>query len=67
MGKIDSHKFKHLFEPNHPSVMLDNFVVLISSYHNRKFKRQVSESLFIKHNRPSLKKQGNSVPLKLFN
>ena len=54
-------------EANHPTVTLDDFTVLSSGHRNRKFKRKVSESLFIKQNRPTLNKHDTSVPLKLFN
>ena len=64
---INSHMFKHSMAANHPTVTLDDFTVLRSGYHNRKFKKKVSESLFIKQNRPTLNKHGTSVPLKLFN
>ena len=64
---INSHLFKHSMAANHPTVTLDDSTVLSSSYHDRKFKRKVSESLFIKQNRPTLNKHGTSVPLKLFN
>ena len=64
---INSHMFKHLVVANHPTVIVDDFTVLCSGYRNRKFKRKVSESLFIKQNRPTLNKHGTSVPLKLFN
>ena len=64
---INSHMFKHSMAANHSTVTLDDFTVLRSGYHNRKFKKKVSESLFIKQNRPTLNKHGTSVPLKLFN
>ena len=64
---INSHIFQNSMAANHPSVTLDDFTVLSSGYGNRKFKRKVSESLFIKQNRPTLNKHGTSVPLKLFN
>ena len=64
---INSHMFKHSIAANHPTVRLDDFTVLSSCYRNRKFKRKLSESLFIKQNRPMLNKHGTSVPLKLFN
>ena len=51
---INSHMFKQSMAANHPTVTLDDFTVLSSGYHNRKFKRKVSESLFIKQNRPTL-------------
>ena len=53
--------FKYSIEANHPAVTLDNFTVLSSGYSNRNFKRKVSESLFIKHNRSTLNKNDTSV------
>ena len=50
--------FKHSMAANHPTVTLDDFTVLRSGYHNRKFKKKVSESLFIKQNRSTLNKHG---------
>ena len=49
---------------NCPTVTLDELTVLSSGYRNRKFNRKVSESLFIKQNRPTLNKRGTSVPLR---
>ena len=62
---MNSHMFKHSMAANHPTVTIIS--VLRSGYHNRKVKRKVSESLFIKQTRPTLSKLGTSVPLKLFN
>ena len=59
--------FKHSIAASHPTGTLDNFAVLRSGHPNRKFKRKISESLFIKQNRPTLNKHGTSVPLNLFN
>ena len=64
---INSHIFKHSMATNHRTVTLDDFTVLSSGYRNRKFKRKLSESLFIKQNRPTLNRHGTSVPRKLFN
>ena len=64
---INSHMFKHSIAANHPAATLDNFTVLGTGYRNRKFKRNVSEFLLIKQNRPTLNKHGTSVSLKLFN
>ena len=55
--------FKHSIAVNHPTGTLDNSVVLRSGHGNRKFKKKISESLFIKQNRPTLNKHGTSVPL----
>ena len=49
---------------NCPTVRLDELTVLSSGYRNKKFKRKVSESLFIKQNRPTLNKRDTSVPLR---
>ena len=64
---INSHMFKHSMAANYPTVTLDDFTVLSSGYRNRRFKRKVSESLFIKQNKSTLNKHDISVPLKLFN
>ena len=53
---VNSHMFKHSMATNHPTVTLDDFTVLSSGYCNRKFKRKVSDSLFIKQNKPILNK-----------
>ena len=50
---VNSHMFKNSVEANHPTVTLDDFTVLSSGHRNRKFKRKVSESLFIRQNRPT--------------
>ena len=63
----DSHMYKHSVEQEHPTVKLSDFTILSQGYKLRKFKRKISEALFIKENRPSLNKQEKSVPLKLFN
>ena len=52
---------------NHALVTLDDFTILNSGYKHNKFKRKISEALFIKSNRPNLNKQDTSVPSKLFN
>ena len=64
---INSRMFKHSIAANHPTVTLDDFTVYSSDYGKRKFKRKVSESLFIKQNTPTLNKHDTSVALKLFN
>ena len=55
---INSHMFKHSMAANHPTVTLDEFIVLSSGYRNRKFTKKISESLFIKHNRSTSNKHG---------
>ena len=44
---INSHMFKHSIKANHPTVTLDNFIVLSSGYCNRKF-TEFSRGLFRK-------------------
>ena len=67
-GKDDnSHVFKHSIETNHPTVTIDDFRVLKTGYRQKKFRKKLSEALFIKQNKPALTKQEASVPQKLFN
>ena len=63
---INSYMFKHSMAANHPTVTLDDLTFFSSVYRNRKFKRNVSEFLFIKQNRHTLNKLNTSVPYKLF-
>lgn len=49
------------------SILLQDFEILSKGFSQRKFKRKISETLFIKENKPSLNRQEMSVPLKLFN
>ena len=64
---VNSHVSKHSIKTNHPTVTIDDFRVLKTSYRQKKFSRKLSEALFIKQNKPALNKQEASVPLKLFN
>ena len=48
-----------------PSVK--GFMILGTNYKKKKFRRKISESLYIKEKRSSLNTQEKSVPLKLFN
>ena len=66
-NEVNSHVFKHSLEANHPAVTIDDFRVLKTAYRQKKFRRKLSEALFIKQNKPALNKQDASVPLKLFN
>ena len=63
----NSHVFKHSIETNHPTVTIDDFRVLKTGYRQKKFRKKLSEALFIKQNKSALTKQEASVPLKLFN
>ena len=64
---VNSHVFKHSLETDHPIVTIGDIRVLKTGYCQKKFRRKLSEALFIKQNKPALNKQEASVPLKLFN
>ena len=48
-----SHLLRHLLNNNHKTVDLKDFKITDSSYHNNKFKRKISEALYIKQYKPS--------------
>ena len=62
-----SHLFKHACNKNHKDIDLDNTKVIDSVYRNNRFKRKISEALYIKQYKPTLSTQEQSIPLKLFN
>ena len=62
-----SHLFKHACNENHKHIDLDNIKVIDSGYHNNRFKRKISEALYIKQYKPTLNTQEQAIPLKLFN
>ena len=62
-----SHLYVHAEKTGHENVNIDNFEILSNSYKNNKFKRKLAEALRIKHERPTLNVQEQSVPLLLFN
>ena len=59
--------FKHSIETEHPTVIIDDFRVLKTGYRQKKFRRKLSQALFIKQNKPALNKQEISVSIKSFN
>ena len=61
-----SHLLRHALYNNHKTVDLKDFKIIDSSYHNNRFKRKISEALYIKQYKPSLNTQEQSVQLKLF-
>ena len=61
-----SHLVRHVLNNNHKRVDLKDFKIIDSSYHNNRFKRKISEALYIKQYKPSLNTQEQSVQLKLF-
>ena len=62
-----SHLLRHALYNNHKTVDLKDFKIIDSSYHNNRFKRKISEALYIKEYKPSLNTQEQSVQLKAFN
>ena len=52
-----SHLLRHALNNNHKTVDLKDFKIIYSSYHNDRFKRKISEALYIKQYKPSLNKQ----------
>jgi len=61
-----SHVLSHSREESHPHVWIKDFKILGRNYKNN-IKRKISESLYIKEQKPTLNKQEMSFPLKLFN
>ena len=59
--------YVHVEKTGHENVSIDHFEILSNGYKNNKFKRKVAETLHIKHERPTLNVQEQSVSLKLFN
>ena len=62
-----SNILRHSYQENHKNVSRNNFQILGNGYKKMKFKRKLSEALYIKELRPSLNTQETSVALKLFN
>ena len=48
-------------------IEIDSRKVIDSGYHSNRFKRKISETLYIKHYKPMLNTQEQPLPLKLFN
>ena len=67
-GRDDkSHLYVHAKKIGHENVNIDHFEILSNGYKSNKFKRKLAEALHIKHERPTMNIQEQSVPLKLFN
>ena len=60
------HLYEHAEKTRHENVNVDHFEILSNGYKDNKFKRKLAEALHIKHERPALNVQKESVPLKLF-
>ena len=63
----NSHVLKHCIEKEHKMPSVKGFMILGTNYKKKKFRRNISGSLYIKEKRSSLTTQDKSVPLKLFN
>ena len=61
------HLLKYALISNQPVVDLKDLKIIDKNYHGNKYKRKVSEGLYIKQYRPLLNAQEHSVQLKLFN
>ena len=59
------HLYAHAEKTGHENVNIDHFEILSNGYKNNKFKRKLAEALHIKHERPTLSVEEQSVPLKL--
>ena len=62
-----SHLYEHAECTGHENVNIDHFEILSNGYKYNKFKRKVGQGLLIKHERPTLNVQEQSVPLNLCN
>ena len=66
-GKVkQSHLLKHALIGNQPVVDLKDLKIIDKNYHGSKYKRRISEALYIKQYQPLLNAQVHSVQLKLF-
>ena len=66
-GRDDkSHLYEHAEKTEYENVKIYHSEILSNGYKNNKFKRKFAEALHIKHERPTLNAQEQSLPLKLF-
>ena len=61
-----SHLLKHALISSHSVVDHKDFKIIDKNYHRNKYKRMISEALYIKQYRPLLNAQKHSVQLRLF-
>ena len=67
-GRDDkSNLFEHAEKTGHENINIDHFKILSNCFKNNKLKRKLADELHIKHERPTLNVQEQSVTLKLFN
>ena len=62
-----SHLLKHSIESGHKPLEVIDYKIIGTGYRKNTMKKKLSEALFIKELKPTLNKQENSVPSKLFN
>ena len=60
-----SHMLKHSYEKTHKILSSDDFRIPGVGFSKSRFKRKISEALFIQQLQPSLNTQDIYVPLKL--
>ena len=60
-----SHMIKHSYEKEHKNVFSEDFHILGNGFPKYRFKRKISEALFIQQLRLTLNTRDMSVPLKL--
>ena len=63
----NSHVLKYWIKKEHKLPSLEEFMILRTNYKKIRFRRKLSESLYIKEKRSPLSTQEKSVTLKLFN
>ena len=62
-----SHFHEHAETSGHENVSIGRFETLLNGYEKNQLKRKLEEALHIKHERPTLNIQKQSVLLKLLN
>ena len=62
-----SDLLKHALISNDPIAHLKDLKIIDKNFHGNKYKRKISEALYINQHRPFVNSQEHSVPLKLLN
>ena len=62
-----SDLLKHALSSNDPIAHLKDLKIIDKNFHGNKYKRKISEALYINQHRPFVNAQEHSVPLKLLN
>ena len=62
-----SHLFRNSVEHNHKNVERQDFKILGKGYRNNAMKQKISEALYCREFKSTLKVQEKSIDLKLFN